>query len=284
MTALYFLLGGAAFATSTFTVADDSDIIYGKGVHAFFDRNYEEAVAILLQAEKIESIDPRLYYFLGLAYLRQDKTEKADQYFKQAAQLEYSGRAARDYKVGEALRRIQGSDRLRIEKIRIEERANARIREQQQREARYGSENAADRGSLRQLTPQNQREDLATLQRTAENLGENAFGVKAINPINVAKEDVAVRRENINPFSDVTATISDVPAVLPPIPRTESPAPPTPVRAERQFVNPNVPVVERESVQSSTSSNPSPLRSAQAEAAKALGRGLGTLFSRRGSE
>ena len=281
MTVFCFLLGGVLFGASTFTVTDDSDYIYGKGVHAFFDRDYKGAVTILLQAEEIKSIDPRPFYFLGLACLRQGKTEEADQYFKQAAQLEFSGRGARDYGVAESLRRIQGKDRQRIEKIRSEERTNARIREQQHQEARFGSENAADRESLRRLTPQNQREDLAMLQRTAENFGDNPFGVRPMDPMNSAERNVIVRREETNPFGDVAAvTVSETPVMPAPAPSTGS-TPVTPARPERQFINPNVPVVEQERAQSGL--NISPVRSAQAAAAKELGRGLGALFVRRGN-
>ena len=282
MIAFCFLSGGTVLGASTFTVTDDSDHIYGKGVHAFFDRDYESAVTILLQAEEIQSIDPRPFYFLGLAYLRQEKTKEADQYFKQAAQLEFSGRGARDYGVAESLRRIQGEDRLRIEKIRSEERTSARIREQQHREARYGGENAADRETLRQLAPQNQREDLATLQRTAENFGGNAFGVKPMDPINTAAENVVVRREGTNnPFGDVTVMLSETPVMPAPVPSTRR-TPVTSARPERQFINPNVPIMEQDRTQSG--SNLGSIRSVQAAVAKELGRGLGALFSRRSSE
>ena len=269
------------FGASTFTVTDDSDHIYGKGVHAFFDRDYKGAVTILLQAEEIKSIDPRPFYFLGLAYLRQGKTEEAGQYFRQAAQLEFSGRGARDYGVAESLRRIQGADRQQIEQIRSEERTNARIREQQHQEARYSSEHAADRESLRRL-PQNQREDLATLQRTAGNFGNNAFGVRPIDPINTAERSAVIRREDTNPFGEVTVTVSETPVVSASAPSTGRTSV-TPSRTERQFINPNVPVVGQERAQSG--SNLSPVRGAQAAVAKELGRGLGSLFSRRsGSE
>jgi len=277
VTAFCSLLGGTALIANTFTVTDESDFIYGKGVHAFFDRDYEEAITILLQAEEIKSNDPRPFYFLGLAYLRQEKTEQADQYFEKAAQLEYSGRAARDYGISEALRRIQGEERLRIERIRSEERTNARTREQQLREARYGRENAADRESLRQLAPQNQREDLAVLQRMAGNIGENAFGVRPMNPINTAEASVVARRGGANPFGDVVINISEVSAVSEPTaPTVRSPA--APARTERTFVNVDVNVAEQGN-QSASGMNP--VRSTQAAVAKEVGRSLGALFSRK---
>jgi len=270
--------GTAPFA---FTV-DESDLVYGKGVHAFFDRDYEGTVTILLQAEEIKSVDPRPYYFLGLAFLRQEKTDEADQYFKKAAQLEYSGRALRDYNVSESLRRIQGEERLRLEKIRTEERSNARIREQQQREARYGSESTASREAIRQLAPPNQRADLVLLQGTTANLGSNAFGVGPMNPIS-ENERIAVQRGSVNPFGEVTTETSEAETVTGPI-FTARPVV-TPVRSQGGTP----------SARQSTSvlspgwdSGPSGMMmgppQSPRESAREFGRSLGSLFSRKTTE
>ena len=283
-TAFCLLLGGAA----PLVVADESDLIYGRGVHAFFDRDYEGTVTILLQAVEIKSIDPRPYYFLGLALLRQGKAEEADQYFRQAAQWEYSGRALRDYNVAEALRRIQGEDRLRIENIRTEERTNARMREQQQREARYGSENAAGRDALRQLAPPNQRaQDLAVLQGMAANSGNNAFGVGAMNPIGTADRIVA-QRGSVNPFGDVVAATDEQPApvelIVPMVrtpPRTAATPSTSPTARPGSAERGEVTGGDRESGPAGTMM--SPPQSAR-EAARDIGRGLGSVFSRRASE
>jgi len=265
---------------------NDSDIIYGKGVHAFFDRDYEGTITILSQIPEIKSLDPRPYYFLGLAHLRQEKTDEADQYFKQAAQLEYSGRAARDYNVSESLRRIQGAERQRIEKIRTEEQTNARIRDQQLQEARYGQENATAReATARQL--QNQRqEDLALLQSMAGNIGENAFGVKAIDPINAANDNVVVRRVDTNPFGEVTATVSEEPTVFAPTQRRDRTpiTPATSARPERTFANVDDgggAAGEWEDGEWTIESGPVSLSQGTKATAKEFGKALGTLFSRK---
>jgi len=295
VTAFCSFLGGTAFIANAF-VLDESDFIYGRGVHAFFDRDYEGAVTILLRAKEIGSIDPRPFYFLGLAHLRQGKIEEADQYFEKAAQLEFSGRAARDYGVSEALRRIQGEERLRIEGIRAEERANAQQREQQFLEARFGREGVADREMLRQSTSQshaqNQREDLAVLQRIAGNLGggafgDNAFGVRPINPIDVPEESVVARGvDAVNPFGGVVAPIVEMPTIpdpTPPVVRT-----PVATGPVRTFVNPDVVVIETERDsrnQSGITVSPAALMMQGAPAAaREIGRGLGALFSRGASE
>jgi len=299
VTAFCLLLGGTVCAADTFFVIDESDHVYGKGVHAFFDRDYEGAVTILLQVEEMKSNDPRPYYFLGLAYLRQKKTEQADRCFEKAAQLEYSGRTSRDYGVAESLRRIQGEERLRIEKIRSEERTNAQKREQQRQEVRYGRENTADRDTLRQLASQHQKEDLEALQKETNSFSTNVFGVKPMDPINTAEENVVVRRVETNPFGGVAASgvKEDVkePVISDPTPPRErrSPVAAPPVRTERTFVNAAVgpggeeDTMKRNSGQSDTVVSPAalimnPAQGARA-AAKEFGRGLGTFFSRRGN-
>ena len=290
---------GAVCAADSLALIDESDQIYGKGVHAFFDRDYEEAVTILSKTEEIKNNDPRSYYFLGLAYLRQKKTEQADQYFKKAAQLEYSGRSLRDYAVPESLRRIQGEERLRIEKIRAEERTNARIREQRLQELRYGKENADAREALRQLSSQNQKENPAALQQTEDELGENAFDVKPIDPIGTT-EDIVVKRTESRPFGGLEKIASVEPEnTEPENTEPESVKPevvPTPVavqrtnnpafaRTERTFVNPDIPAVQPKEVirptENQTGSNTNFVRSVQSEAARQLGKTLGTMFSKK---
>ena len=213
MAAFCFLFGGAVLVASTF-VTEESEVLYGKGVHAFFDRNYAEAIKILSEVEELDSVDPRPYYFLGLAYLRQEKTGRADHYFERAAQLEYGGRAMRDYAVSESLRRIQGEERQRIETIRATERANAGQREQRLLEIRYGKENAAGREVLRQTVPSNRKEDLEMLQKIAESFGGNVFEARAIDPTNTSEEIVATRRSGSNPFGGVSTSSDTLPATI----------------------------------------------------------------------
>jgi tetratricopeptide (TPR) repeat protein len=261
------LLGGAILTVDS--LADDSDIIYGKGVHAFFDNKYEEAVTILSEAEKMESDDPRPFYFMGLSYLRQKKSEQADQYFEKAAQREYSGRALQDYEVSESLRRIQGEERQRIEKIRTAERLNAAKRERQLQELRYGKETAAAREALRQSTARNQQEDLATLQAATEGFGDNVFGLKPIEPVGTQERSIARRSVDSNPFGGVQASMTEI--VLP-RDRTGTAV----IRSRGNVGGQSAP---------STSSLIGGVAAAVGENAplKELGKGLGTFFARRTS-
>jgi len=288
-----FLLGGAVVATDSPFITDESDSIYGKGVHAFFDRDYEVSITILSKAEEIKSNDPRPYYFLGLAHLRQKKTEPAEQYFKKAAQLEFNGRSLRDYAVSESLRRIQGKERMRIEAIREEERTNARARERRLREMRYGRENAIARETiarenLRQTTSPNRTEnqqnaDLAALQEAVDGLGDNAFGVKPIDPTNTTVENIVPRRTDPHPSGEVPANITVEPEVpvVPTAPNTQEPSTQETAvpQSKRTFVNPDAAAESRQPARSQTAASTNPVQTVQVAAAKELGRALGTLFS-----
>jgi len=258
--AFCFLFGGAVLVASTF-VTDESDVIYGKGVHAFFDRNYAEAVKILSEVEKLETADPRPYYFLGLAHLRQEKP--ADHFFKKAAKLEYSGRAMRDYAVSESLRRIQGDERQRIEKIRAEERVNAQQREQRLAEIRYGNENAAGREALRQTVPSNRKEDLEAFQKIAESFGNNAFGARAIDPTNTSEEIIAARRTENNPFGGITTRADTLPEII----------------EARPVARANAPVRRPANVETQDTPGVTSFRSGQVAAARGLGGALRALLS-----
>ena len=278
----FCLLLGAGFIAVPNAVADESDYIYGKGVHAFFDQNYVKAIMILSQADEIESSDPRAYYFLGLAFLRQNKTEDAEHYFRKAAQLEFGGRSLRDYDVSESLRRIQGAERLLLEKIRTAERIKAQNREHQRQEARYGKENTAGREALRQSAPKISQDDLTMLQKMADDLGSNAFGLKPINPNATVTENVAVRKQETALFGEAKEIVNEQPE-KPEVRRQSTPRMRVPAaeKSERTFVNPDVSVVKVQGTDNTKSSDTNTIQSMQTEIARGLGKGLGTLFSKK---
>ena len=255
------LLGRAVFAADSVAVVDESDSIYGRGVHAFFDRDYDEAIKVLSKAEEIKFNDPRPYYFLGLAYLRQKKTEQANRYFKQAAQLEFNGRTLRDYAVSESLRRIQGDERQRIEKIRTDERMNAQIREQVLHEKRYGKENVVG-------------ENLPALQQTENNFVNNPFGVKPMDPLNTSEESIVITRTDTNPFGGVVAGIGLAPERAP-VQTVQKTNEPTAVRTDRTFVNTNIPTLQQETARQSVTGT------SMSDTARQLGKALGSIFSRK---
>lgn len=90
---------------------------YSQGVHAFYQGRYDEAIERLDLASSYDSRDPRIYMFRGLAKQRAGRVSEASADFQMGSQVEA---ATKNRKVGWALQRIQGPDRLKIERFRIE--------------------------------------------------------------------------------------------------------------------------------------------------------------------
>ncbi|MDR2761797.1 MAG: hypothetical protein LBB88_04270 [Planctomycetaceae bacterium] len=144
---LFFaLLTIADISADEFTITNEAEILYGREVHAFFDGNYNEAIRIFDKVEYLESDDPRPYFFAALAKYRLDKnSEEADKYFKKAAQLEWESKGAREYDIPEALRRIQGNERLHVEKYRTQAKINWQKTKTIRDKIKYGQQSENDK-------------------------------------------------------------------------------------------------------------------------------------------
>lgn len=108
--------------------------LYGRGVHAYFAGNSQQAIEYLSSAINAGSRDPRVYYFRGLSMQCQGYSGESD--LRYAAELEVAD-SDEFYGVGRALERIQGRQRLEIERYRTEARLAALQRQQQLRRQRY---------------------------------------------------------------------------------------------------------------------------------------------------
>jgi hypothetical protein len=95
--------------------------VYGEGVHAYFAGDYREAHALLSKAIDSGSQDPRAYYFRGLAHLRLGRDPEARDDFAEGARLEVAD-ADRFYNVSKSLERVQGRNRLLLERYRSDAR------------------------------------------------------------------------------------------------------------------------------------------------------------------
>lgn len=89
---------------------------YSLGVQAYFSGNYAAAEQWLAEAIGRDLKDPRPVYFHGLCLLRQGRSDEARGDFTVAASLE--ARSRKSYPVGKSLERVQGADRLLLEKFR----------------------------------------------------------------------------------------------------------------------------------------------------------------------
>ncbi|MDR1485197.1 MAG: hypothetical protein LBT09_10280 [Planctomycetaceae bacterium] len=144
---LFFICSGLAeIAADEFTIINESEILYGKGVHAFFDGNYKEAIEIFNKVEYLASEDPRPYFFAAIARYRLDAdSADADKYFKKAAKLELEGRSFREYDVSDALRRIQGKERLHVERYRTQTKIEWQKTNSVRDNIRYGQQVEKDK-------------------------------------------------------------------------------------------------------------------------------------------
>lgn len=108
---------------------------YGSGVHAYFVGDYDRSYDDLTAAIEAGSQDPRTRYFRGLAALRLGRLDGAEADFSEGADLE--ARALGGWPVSRSLERVQGPDRLRLERHRSRARVAALQRDLDAERTRY---------------------------------------------------------------------------------------------------------------------------------------------------
>lgn len=172
--------------------------LYGSGVHAFNRRDYVTAYRDLTAAIEGGTIDPRAYYFRGLALIRLGRGEDAVADFTRGGELEV-GEAADVYPVNKSLERVQGPDRITLDRYRKSVRVSAMRRIEAARQARYQQQVAAEREMIR--------------RPPSELFGANPSNERVPDPT--------------DPFSDKPAAEGATPPVSPPVAATPSAEPPT---------------------------------------------------------
>ena len=107
----------------------------GIGMHAYhagdYQRSYDELSAVI----EAGSRDPRAYYFRGLAALKLGRTDEAEADFEAGAAREAVGRGT--WSVSRSLERVQGCDRLTLERHRARARLVALQRDREAEARRY---------------------------------------------------------------------------------------------------------------------------------------------------
>ncbi|TWU22197.1 hypothetical protein Pla52o_32520 [Novipirellula galeiformis] len=115
--------------------------MYGRGVHAFYAGQLDDANQFLSMAIDNGIKDPRAFYFRGLVANTQGRQFEAEADWRQGAELEAS--SGGNPSIGRSLARFQGPERLKLEQVRqtarLEMMATAAKRSQQ----RYGEIDAA---------------------------------------------------------------------------------------------------------------------------------------------
>jgi hypothetical protein len=145
---LVFCLGLSALLTNASVEAQDVIMlqIYGEGVHDYFAGNYQQAQQRLTQVLDAGSRDPRAYFFRGLAHQRMGFTDAANEDFRIGSELEAKHGGTEI--VGRALMRVQGGDRLKLEKYRTEARMALFQQRQRMRRDRFGAQPGSEQQPL----------------------------------------------------------------------------------------------------------------------------------------
>ena len=124
---------------------------YGAGVHSYFAGDHARAYDDLSAVIQAGSEDPRPRYFRGLAALQLGRLDEAEADFTEGAELEARGTGA--WPVGRSLERVQGCDRLRLERHRVRARV-ARLQEDRAAaQRRYSEIEEAQSDVLRRWRP-----------------------------------------------------------------------------------------------------------------------------------
>ena len=111
--------------------------LYGQGVHAYFAGDYESAVRLLSKSIESDGLDPRPYYFRGLALANLHGLDSGLADIAKGAEIEANKMDQKIYDVNGALQRVQGTLRLALEKQRTAARTAAAERKKRQDRIRY---------------------------------------------------------------------------------------------------------------------------------------------------
>lgn len=149
---------------------------YGDAVHAYFAGDYQRSYDDLSGVIEAGSTDPRAFYFRGLASLKLGRLDEAEADFTTGATREAEGIGS--WPVARSLERIQGCDRLKLERHRVRARV-ALVQDNRRRSTlRYlGVEQAAP-------------EVLRTRRPTAEASADEANPFEEVQPAEQPAERV----------------------------------------------------------------------------------------------
>jgi len=109
----------------------------GGGIHAYHAGDFDRAYDDLTNAIEAGTDDPRSYYFRGLAALKLGRTSEAEADFSAGADREVSTGSIR--RVSQSLERVQGHDRLTLERFRARARLGALQRDREVYGRRYST-------------------------------------------------------------------------------------------------------------------------------------------------
>jgi hypothetical protein len=207
-------------------VAQDAQhrVLYGQGVHAYYNGDYESAVRYLTATISKNTDDPRSYYFRGLANAKLGNDEASLADLKKGAAIEaLDNRGV--YQISTALQRIQGQPRLQIEKLRKQARLDLAAAEKVRLQARYEQQQSDEAAVLRkpaQTAPSIPADAETTIRQSNPFAPSNIAGVKS-NPANVtaSKSNPIASVDDKDPLANVQGN-TPTPAPMNPTPPADN--------------------------------------------------------------
>jgi hypothetical protein len=158
--AVVIVVAGGSLPAAEFAGEDPLAVrdTIGDGIHAFHAGDYDRAYDALTNAIEAGTEDARCYYFRGLAALRLGRTHEAEADFVTGADRELSSGSIR--RVSQSLERVQGHDRLTLERFRSRARLGALQRDRESYGRRYSAIEDASGDVRRRRRPEDIRPEL----------------------------------------------------------------------------------------------------------------------------
>jgi tetratricopeptide (TPR) repeat protein len=170
----------------------------GNGMHAFFGCDYQQAYDDLTEVVAAGSRDPRALYFRGLAARRMGRIDEAEADFSEAARLEAA--AIGQWPVSQTLERVQGQDRLALERHRIRGRIAGIQAGREAELRRYSDLETTQDTYLRRRRPAVLERDPAAPFRTEELIPPPPALDSDPDPATEDADDETAEREAGDPF------------------------------------------------------------------------------------
>lgn len=187
----------------------------GDGIHAYHAGDYDRAYDELTNAIEAGTDDPRTYYFRGLAALRLGRTSEAEADFTTGADRELATGSMR--RVSLSLERVQGNDRLSLERFRARARLGSLQREREAYGRRYSTIEDATSDVRRRRRPEDIRPELVAPR--AVPIGDVPAAGGGVEEVPAPAAKAAAPAKPGKTFEDEPAAESDDPFGDDPAPR-----------------------------------------------------------------
>ena len=182
----------------------------GGGIHAFHAGDFTRAYDDFSSAVEAGSTDPLAYYYRGLSALRLGRTDEAAADFATGAEREALDGGLR--RVSRTLERVQGPDRITLEKYRQRARLAGLQQDQEAASRRYSAIDDAGSEVLRRRRPEGIRRGIVVpsgpSQGQAAGAGEGIEEVPsppAVSQRAKPKPEAAPKNDSDDPFADEPA-------------------------------------------------------------------------------